>query len=63
MLNGEDADTVYTDCKAMHLLQDNDKFTPVKVQGNTECKVEESLIDCLNSVLKRRNEGRSHIQL
>lgn len=48
MLNGEDADTVYTDCKAMHFLDDGGNYTPVKVKGNTECQVEESLIECLN---------------
>ena len=61
MLNDEDADTVVTDCKAMRLLKNEGDYIPVHIKGATECKVEESLIECLNKVLKVRNEGSLYI--
>ena len=61
MLNDEDADTVVTDCKAMRLLKNESDYIPAIIKGATECKVEESMIECLNKVLKVRNEGSLYI--
>ena len=53
LLSQDAEDNVLTDCNAMNMLEGYDN--PIKLEGNSDRQVEESLKVCLKECIKRRN--------